>query len=348
MRNSRGFTLVELLVSMAIMVVAIAVASILLMEGSRMTRRGEEIADTNDASRVAGDAIVNQARMAGMGAWGGLWVGIGSSPTKVSPIYGTEGGAGTDDLWLVVPNRNAMRESCIDLGAATTVVTPGTGVLEVNCVASLAGATLLMATNMLTGAILSPNFTFTAPSSPTPARIDYAERTVSGFSNAPQKGGFQVGDMVYPVTVYHYFIGVDFTGAKSLLREQGTRNAGGAAGDPPFVAVAGTSSVVQSGIEDLQIAYGFNTTGTESAANITFANAVASSWTQTIGLRSLRISVVARSKRAVLDGAGRPVLSADLAPMTVEGHTAPGVPDGFRRTLYSRRVELPNMAPGNL
>lgn len=347
MTSSRGFTLVELMVSMAIMLIAISVASILLMEGSRMTRRGEEIADTNDGSRVAGDAIVAQARMAGMGAWGGLWVAIGSTPVKVSPIYGTVGVTGLAELWMMVPNRDAMRESCVDPGAATTVVAGGTGVLSVNCVANLKTQTLLVATNMLTGALLSPPYTWTDESRPTtPGQIDYAESGVGGYSNAPQKGGFQVGDMVYGATVVHFFIGPDSTGRPSLLRERGARNGGGSAGDPPFVAVAGTSTVVQSGVEDLQVAYGINDTGTETPDNIVFANTRA--WTATTGLRSLRLSVVGKSVRTVLDAAGRVMLTADLAPMTVEGHTVAGGPDGHRRTLYSRRVELPNMAPGNL
>jgi prepilin-type N-terminal cleavage/methylation domain-containing protein len=347
-RQTRGFTLIEMLVSVTIMLTVVAITGVLFVEGAKMTRRGQELISANDASRMAGEAIMNHAQLAGMGAPAGLWVNIGGTATLVNPIYGTNASdGGTDDLWIVVPHPNALRQSCVDTGAATSLTNPGTGLLSVNCVASLAdaGATMLMATNMQTGALLTGPFTFVDPSGTTPGTINYAEASVSGFSDSPAKGGFQIGDLVFPVSAVHYFTAVGSDGVRSLMKQFGTRNT--SAGGAPFVDT-GTATLVQRGIEDLQIAYGVDSTsGTPDPANITFSTATRA-WAYSTGLRSLRVSVVAVSDRAILGSNGKPILTSEFSPIAVEGTTPPGAADGKRRTLFSRRVELPNLAPNTL
>ena len=62
-------------------------------------------------------------------------------------------------------------------------------------------------------------------------------------------------------------------------------------------------------------------------------------------LRSVRVSLVARSQNVVRDGDGNP---ATYGPLQVEDRNpAPGN-DGRRRSLYTRRVELSNLDPVNL
>src|SRR6266849_465823 len=66
--SKRGFTLIELITSTAIMIVAIAATCMMLIEGQRFTRNSEEIINSNEGSRVAGEFIVSALRIAGMGA----------------------------------------------------------------------------------------------------------------------------------------------------------------------------------------------------------------------------------------------------------------------------------------
>lgn len=346
MKAARGFTLIELMVSGGIMLVAVAAATLLFLEGGRLVRRGEEIVGANDKSRLAMESVMNRLQHAGMGAPDGLYVNIGGAVVLVNAVYGSDGTGpgGSDELWLVVPHRNAMREAGVDAGAATSLTSSGTGVISVNRTSSLAGFPFLMVTNMKTAALLTTPV-LTAPSGLTPGSISYAESGVTGFSNAPQKGGYQVGDLVYPVTALHYHLLEATTGTRSLVQEVGTLNPN--LGQAPFVATA-TSTEVQTDVEDFQVAWGIDATnGPPNPANITWSTA-SRSHVFSAGLRSLRISVVAVSRRTILDGRGKPMATSEYAPMAVEGNTPAGAADGRRRTLYSRRVELMNLAPAAL
>lgn len=348
MRRQRGFSLIELLIAVAVMLTAVAAVSYLLISTSRMKHNTENAIESTDAARLALEAIARDVRLAGMGAPGGLWVSQTGTPTRVNAVFGLDGTAeGTeferDDLWLVLPGANALRESCVDRGASTSVVRAGTGPLAVTCTGSLRDTDLLLVSNMasaalLTGLVLTPEQPGVA------GGIDYDESDVTGFSNAPERGGFQVGDLVYPVTLVHYYIAPDpATSRPALYRAEGKLQAD--AEGRPFSDVEGSARQVQSDVEDLQVAYGFDAVGGSRPEDYAFQHGLGAAYAP--GLRSLRVNVVARGWKA--QRTAQDTQLAGLKPVSVENHAVDSLPeDGLRRGLYTRRVELPNMAPGAL
>ncbi|MCP3102025.1 PilW family protein [Myxococcus sp. K15C18031901] len=357
MSTPRGMTLLETMIALAITSVIIAAAATLMLAGSRFIHNTEHSADSHDASRMAGEALMNAVRQAGAGAPGGLWVRLGGTPVRINTVFGRDGTTGTgtagnvatadgsDDLWLVLPDRNYLGEPCVAQGAAASVVSPGTGALQVNCTQGLRAGGLHMASNMTTGALLS-NVVLT-PAGPTaPGQVSYDEASTSGYSNAPEKGGFQTGDLVYPVRLVHFFIGPHpRTGRPSLMRAEGRLLADTLS--RPFSDVTTTpAQVVQENVEDFQVAFGFDTSGTENPAAYTWQHGLGSTF-QT-GLRTVRITVVATGRTPRRDSRSATVLSDDK-PVTAENHVPTRTTaDGLYRSLYTRRVELPNLAAASL
>ncbi|WP_233278194.1 PilW family protein [Myxococcus stipitatus] len=341
-------TLLEIMVALALTAIIIAAASALVVAGSRIIHNTEHTADSHDASRLAGEAILNMVRQAGAGAPGGIWVSQGGTPTRVSAVFGSDGAASGDDLWLVVPDRDYLGEPCRTEGTAASVVRPGVGVIHVNCTEGFKPDSLHLVSNMTSAALLSS--VTTTPATPgTPGQVQYAESTVSGFSNAPEKGGYQVGDLVYPVRLVHFFIAPHpTTGRPSLMRADGRLQV-----DPtgrPFSDVDPATSlpmVVQENVENLQVAFGFDSTGQEDPAKYTWQHGLLPAYTP--GLRAVRINVVATGRNQRRNTQSTAVLDDDK-PIAVENYAPPPpvAADGLYRSLYTRRLELPNLAAANL
>ncbi|NTX61553.1 PilW family protein [Myxococcus sp. CA051A] len=358
MRARRGMTLLETMVALALTAIIIAAAAALMMAGSRIVHNTEHTADSHDASRFAGEAIMSMVRQAGAGAPGGIWVRQAGVPVRVSAIFGRDGttGLGTtpntptangsDDLWLVVPDRDYLGEPCVTPGAAVSVVRPGTGALQVTCTQSLKPTSLHLVSNMTSAALIS-NIVVTPPSPGVPGQVNYAEAGTVGFSNAPEKGGYQSGDLVYPVRLVHFFIGPHPTsGRPSLLRTEGTLVAD-ALGRPFSEPAATPPFVVQENVEDLQVAFGFDASGQEDPSQYIWRHGLGSGFEP--GLRTVRVSVVATGRNPRRNTQSTAVL-ADDKPITTENHVPPAAvaADGFYRSLYTRRLELPNLAAANL
>lgn len=348
MRTSRGMTLIEVMVALVLSAIIIAAASALVVAGSRIIHNTEHTADSHDASRLAGEAIMNMVRQAGAGAPGGIWTSRGGAPARINAIFGSDGASSTDDLWLVVPDRNYLGEPCVTQGAAASVVRPGTGVIRVNCTQSLKANSLHLVSNMTSAALLS-NVVMIPQSPGTPGQVQYAESGVSGFSNAPEKGGYQVGDLVYPVRLVHFFIGPHPTsGRPSLMRTDG-RLLADSLGRPFSDVDAATSPpvLVQENVENLQLAFGFDSTGEENPERYTWEHGLPADFKP--GLRAVRINVVATGRNQRRNSQSTAVLDDDK-PIAVENFTPPtsAVADGLYRSLYTRRLELPNLAAANL
>lgn len=340
--SRRGMTLLETLMAAALSSIIIAAAAALLVASGRMVHNTEHVADSHDHARLAGDAVLTAVRQAGAGAGQGVWVVSSGVPTRTNAIFGQDGGPNApDDLWLVLPDANYLGEACQQPGAAARVVQPGVGNLKVNCTTSLAGAELLLATNMKSAALLS-GVTLTGGM---PPEVQYAESSAPGFSNAPEKGGYQRGDLVFPVRLVHFFIGPHpTTGRPCLMRSMGRVLANGTL---PYSDSLDPPQVVQEFVEDLQVTYGFDTTGSDDPATYTFQHGLAPAYVE--NLRSVRVSVVATGRRPRRDSQSTAVLAGDL-PLSVENHAAPATPvaDGFYRSLFTRRAELPNLASAKL
>lgn len=379
-RSSKGMTLIELIMALGITIVAVAVASTIVVQAALVTRRGEESANNNDASRFAGDVLAQSLMSAGVGASNGLYVAAsgGTSNHLVSPIMAlnnppcTQPSAAVvcpDEMWVVLPHRNALRNSCDDTGGGVMVQNVAGGSLTLRCSSGISSTSfpILMATNMLKGALLS-NPVFNT-SGTWPKIISYAEYG-TGYSDTPERGGFQVGDLVYPVSIVHYYVANvdnatpgDLVGDSAkghtaahpaptaLFARQAIVSTAFTSGKPPFTdATTGTYlQLVQTDIEDLQLAFGFDTKGTGDPGDVQYSP-WNSSWNDSFRpyLRSVRVNVVSKSSRAILDSNGAQSSSGLLAPVVVEDHAPSTTPDGRSRNQYMRRVELPNMAPGNI
>ncbi|RKG95391.1 PilW family protein [Corallococcus carmarthensis] len=356
----RGMTLLETMIAAALATIILAAATALLLAGGRVVHNTEHVADSHDNARLAGETLLSAVRQAGAGMSEGLWVVSSGTPLRINPLFGGDGAGtgvlaatttgnvpgtnGSDDLWLVVPDRNYLGRNCAP-GAAMTVVKPGTGALQVNCVGAPSGAApanpMLVASNMKSAALLTQT---SVTSTPPTATVNYQETAVPGFSNAPHKGGFQRGDLVYPVRLLHFFIGTNANnGRKALMRAEG-KPASDVSGRP-FMDM-GDPVVVQDYVEDFQVAFGIDATNTGDPTRYDFQHGLKPEFTP--GLRSVRVSVVATGRTPRRDTRNEAVLSEDL-PLSVENHTPATVPaDGYFRSLFSRRAELPNLASASL
>jgi type II secretory pathway pseudopilin PulG len=344
-RSEGGMSLVELMVSMTIMMIVITAASALFIAGTNMAATTERRGATEDAAHLALETVVRSVVNAGMGVPAGLWVRQNSANVLVSPVFGIDGT--TDDLWLVVADRNVLREPCTAAfpGAATVNFTTGTGNLSVSCAAGFSNGDMLLATNMVTGALLSGT-SFTDATSTTPATIQYAE-SGPGYSDSPAKGGFQAGDLVFKVKLTHYFVQVNpLNGNPALYTSSGTIST--SASGPPFID--GGPVVVQDNIEDFQVRY-FSASNPLELSPVSYIenNGLGFAYNPSQPLRAVQITVVARTPLPQRMQDGRP---RAYHPVAAENHD-PGwkdgdAYDGFERVVYSRRIELPNLAPGLL
>lgn len=332
-------TLLEVMVAVMITSVVMSLAVSVVGTGVKLARQGEQTVNSNEAARTGMEMLLRDLKLAGIP--GGLYVTEpGGIPVLIDSIFTQPNalGTGTDDLWLVVPKPNAMQSNCTSPGSNAVVTTSGTGPLSVNCTPFTAGD-LLLVTNYTTAALISGT-TF-----PTGTAIAYAESATTNFSSAPAKGGYLRGDQVFPVEIIRYTVRpsammVDGQYRPELVRSRGSLNTPVTAA-APFAVAAGAAEQRFPDIEDLQVAFGRGV-----APATTFASAHNSTFSAIPPpIVSLRISVVGRTPRAIINDLNQKL---PLGPITVEDHVPTPVLDGFRRSVYRRRVEILNMGMVNL
>lgn len=349
-KRGRGFTLIESVVAVGVMGAALVWMCTLVLNTTRLARNAERTGDTQDGARLAGDTLANDLRRAGMGAAGGIWTAAaGLSPVRVNAVYGTDG-VGTDDIWMVVPDKNTFQNTteCNGVtntasGSATIVVadTPPGQALPVACSTNFQVGDLLLVTNMTSSALITVTALVPQTAS-TSGSITFLESTATSFSDSPQRGAFAAGDMVYRVRALHYFIAPMATGLPGLFREVGKPT-----GDvtTPFQPPLGTpAALVQAGVEDLQVAYGLDTLGSSNPDNYTYLMGLAAGFAA--GLKTVRVNVVAMSGTTMKNDDQMTMTSYASIPQ-VENHVGLGYA-GYQRIIFSRRVELTNLAPENL
>src|SRR5215470_8150269 len=120
MKSNRGFTLIEIMISGGIMMIAVIATCMMLLEGQRFTRNTEEVAKSNDSARLAGEFIVGALRTAGMGANLGVYVNNGGVPRLNSQIC-----------------QSVVVAGFTKSGGSAALVQGGTGQLQVNCTLGL-------------------------------------------------------------------------------------------------------------------------------------------------------------------------------------------------------------------
>lgn len=353
MRQHSGFSLVELLVSLAVMMIVLSITTSVVISSMHMARNAELVVQTNDELRLAAEAIVNSARNAGMGAPNGIWVVQGGVPVRVNAMFGRDGTTGAggvpaspstyerDDLWLVIPNNNFSKQSCASpavAGSSASVTAAGVGALPVSCTSGFSQTDILMVSNLRSGALLTG-----LQGTPVNNPIEYAEMTVPFFSNAPEKGGFQAGDLVFPVKLVHYYLETTAGGVTNLYRRKGVLTTD-AWGRPFSDDPTSGAALIASDIEDFQVAFGVDATQQGDPATYAFQHGLAPEYVS--GLRSLRITLVGRGSKVVRSTSSSAV-SIQL-PLVAENHVPAATADAYYRAKYTRRLELPNMAPESL
>lgn len=328
-RASRsGFTLIEAMVAALLMTLVMAVAVSVIGAGTRVARTTEQTTGSNDSARLAAEVVLRDLRLAG--TMQGVFVGQGGVMQVFNPIFTEAGPAGTDALWVIAPRPNALKADCTKVGSAAVVtVASQSGPLTVNCTTSLAGADLLLVTNFKRAALI----TVTGMAGQT---INFAEQGIMNFGPAPEKGGMQRGDLVMPVQLVRYSI-VPSPGWPTppvMLRERG--QVGGAS----FQPIPGGHADVYNDVEDLQVAW-----GTGVAPNLTFTSGHAALFNAGAVPVAMRFSVVGMGRLPMRDETGGLM---NYSPITLEDHVPPVVVDGFRRSVYRRRIELLNNGALNL
>jgi hypothetical protein len=254
---------------------------------------------------------------------------------------------GRDELWIVTATPNAFGETCSASarGAVTAVIAPGQNApLAVSCVTGFATGDLALVSNLGKAALLTLSGTQTATST-RPATLSYVEAdSTPNLSNAPEQNGFRAGDWVYGARLLHFYVRNDASGTPGLYRAEGS-----VLYDPtrawPFTDAAGTERLVIANIEDFQVTYGVLDANAPPDGPYLFRNGLAPAFNP--ALRAIRITAVARSKSPLKDNDGRALLGAEA--VAAEDHTpASGAPAGYRRSVYTRRVELLNLTPSTL
>lgn len=355
----RGMTLLEVLISLSIMMVVVTIAGMLVVETMMFSRRGQQLADTNEAAHLAGNVLAAALQRAGLGMGNGLLVAQGETVTRTNPVIVVNNTGGPDELWVVRPHRDALLESCVDEGAATTVQRTGFGTISARCAIagwedkalSGQGAGLLLAVTNLKQAALLTGAAFARSETRPGMDLTFKEQALSGFAS-DEISGFHQGDLIMPVVLERYFVAGDGREGGTALFVQAGAVPAGAAGASSYPVPTGPPRLVQDGIEDLQFAVGVDETESGDPDSIRWSNSGLPAQPFTRGVKSVRVSVVAKSAKAILTTDGQVQRAAEYVPMSVEDHLVVavdgGVPDGHRRTLYTRRVELLNLSAGDL
>jgi hypothetical protein len=123
--------------------------------------------------------------------------------------------------------------------------------------------------------------------------------------------------------------------------------------DRPFTDQA--EGLVAAGVEDLQIAFASDVNGDNNPANYVWSNGMSPVYpsnalgtASAANLRAVRVSLVVRATREMVNSEGSFLKTLDTTRPAVENRAAATSADGFRRVVISRIVELPNLAPGSL
>lgn len=373
------------MVGLGVAAIGLTAIAAVVSAGGQLAMNTEMAVAANDVTRVSVETMVSSLRNSAFGAQNGLVVRAGGNMQVLNPVYGTDntGLNFSDELWVLVPHRGVFLEGCFDRGAALVVSMAASSATSLPLSACGAGSTtvsgiapntvgsfltnepMLLVSAGKRGALLT-NANVSATS------ITYAEMGTNGFGTDEYGAGFNAGDQVFPVRVLHYFVsmpgapcpapgplpapipGINTIGkdlmpdcAPGLYVADAIPNGGSA--NPPFVD-SGPAALVMSNVEDLQVAWAVDGPGTGNPANFAFQNGLAPT-PFTPNLRAIRVSIVSRTARPQRssDTTNAASTSAVFRPLTIENHVPPAAaPDGYRRTVYTRRVELINLAPRSL
>ena len=193
-RNSEqaGFTLIELMIGMAVAIVVMMAAFTILTTTSKSLQANERIVDTQQNLRVAMELLVRDLKLAGFGNPG---VPIGNCTNAIVPTDQNPTGvdSGPDSIQLLVPTTRASGANRWTLRLPTT--TAGTTVITLQ-----AGAV----TDMVNSGLVA-NVSYVSIGGSATAQVTGFDTSASTLNvSIPPPLWFQSGDPIYLLQCIRY------------------------------------------------------------------------------------------------------------------------------------------------
>jgi type IV pilus assembly protein PilW len=234
-----GFTLIELMVGMAVAVIVVAAAFTILTTTSKSLQANEQVVDTQQNIRMAMEMLVRDFKLAGFSSPG---VPIGNCTSAIVPADQNIGGAdtGPDSVQLLVPTTRASGANRWTLRLPTP--TAGTTVITLQ-----PGAV----TDMVNSGLVA-NQSYISIGGSATARVTGVDASASTIAVAiPPPLWFQTEDRVYLLQCIRYRVVPapdvgNFCGGHAPCLTRGVAG---------VVAGPNAEAPIAEGIEDLQLAY---------------------------------------------------------------------------------------------
>jgi type IV pilus assembly protein PilW len=302
--RSRGFTLIELMISMALFGLIAAGAMALVMAGARTQAHSSRVDVAQSSLRTAIDFITRDVMMASAGASSGqvtVWpatVGVNTvNIGSLTLVNATGNGTGTVpsdtlDLYLIDGTIAAEIPGGVTSGMTSIpfVYEQGYGTVTSNSFPTAAPANSFLQVCDLKNAVVVPwtassTTTITTSALPTAAFLPFAPNNTLIFPSR---------HVIYTVSATQFSVLGGAQANTSMLMMQV---------NPP----GGPNEPLAEGIEDMQIAYGFDTNADGIVTEVVGGGANSDEWLynavgdtiqaqMTIGnLRTIRVTLVAKS-----------------------------------------------------
>ena len=234
-----GFTLIEVMIGMAVAVVVMAAAFTILTTTSKSLQANERIVDTQHNLRVAMELLVRDLKLAGFGNPG---VAIGACTNAIVPADQTPTGAdsGPDSVQLMVPTTRASGSNRWTLRNPTTTAGTTQITLQPGAVADMVNSGLVA------------NTSYVSIGGSATAQVTALDASASTLNVAiPPPLWFQTEDAIYMLQCIRYRV-VQAPDPGNLCAGVTPCLTRGVAG---VVAGPNAEAAIAEGIEDLQLAY---------------------------------------------------------------------------------------------
>jgi prepilin-type N-terminal cleavage/methylation domain-containing protein len=382
-QRARGFTLIEMMVAMAMLAAVVSAAMAMVIGMNASSRRVRIVGDTQTGARQGLEQLAAEIRAAGGGISTGQ-IGIapgGGSARRMPVIYSgpnvtiTEPGGQTivtNSIFIITSDPTAIGYDVAGNGTMGVVTAASTGTpltvvcydrtgASVDCKNTLIPAALppLIVGDFRNAVFLSPTNLQAPAGVPPTQQLDYAEKASNAYSPDPKAPfGFLPGANLLRARVTHWYLRqASATDTPQLVRSFPTltTTALGAAcapGDIPFIDETNTNSgtppvgtvMGTAPIESLQIRFMVDPAGSDNPAQFTMLNTIGvCDTTVPATVREVRLQVVSRTSSADLKGATTNQQVVYSTP-GFEGTT----PSATTQDAYPRRAFSLTVVPRNV
>ncbi len=253
--DERGFTLVEVMAATVISLMVIASGFTAVISSERALRVNDQVAQTQQNSRIGMALISYDLKMAGFGMTGAVGAcTIGGIAAPIVPSDNNPAGAdtGPDRVSLVVPNTNASIDPEWILRAASTGPTTLLQ-LKVGSVADMQAAGLAVGSTVSVGGAVS--------SAIATGGIDTANDELTLATQIGPPKVFPTGTQIFMLECITYQViaptdaQVALCGANAPCLVRGVADTGGTPTSLDCNTLPNSCVALVEGIEDLQLAY---------------------------------------------------------------------------------------------